>query len=386
MGAVTEFQKSLGLSPDGVVGPETWAALYPYLTGFITHRVTKGDSLYQIAKKYGTSLALVKAANPDAVPENLTVGTDVTVPLSFPVVPDCVTFTPTALEISIEGLRARYPFITSEIVGRSVMGKPLYTLTVGTGDRSVFYNAAHHANEWITSPLLMTFLENLCRSVVTGERLGEYDVKNLLEKTTLHIMPMVNPDGVSLVTGELTQGKHFDKARVFSGDYPFVSFPDGWKANISGVDPNLQYPAGWETARDIKFAEGWVSPSPRDYVGRAALSIPESRAVYDYTLKNSFDLTISYHTQGGVIYWKYGEKAPEGAEILVRDFAAVSGYEAEDVPAASGYAGYKDWFIDKYGKPGFTIEAGRGDNPLPINQLPEIYRENEGILLRGLRP
>lgn len=45
--------------------------------------------------------------------------------------------------------------------------------------------------------------------------------------------------------------------------------------------------------------------------------------------------------------------------------------------------GYKDWFIQIYNRPGYTIEAGLGENPLPISQFDKIYKDNIGILILG---
>ena len=58
----------------------------------------------------------------------------------------------------MRGLAARYPMLAVGEFGRSVLGRPLWYLTLGSGPKLVFYNAAHHANEWITTPLLLTFL------------------------------------------------------------------------------------------------------------------------------------------------------------------------------------------------------------------------------------
>ena len=168
-----------------------------------------------------------------------------------------------------------------------------------------------------------------------------------------------------------------------SKTYPVIPFPAGWKANIAGTDLNLQYPAGWEQAKQIKFAQGYISPAPRDFVGDAPLSAPESRALYDFTLSVDPDLILAYHTQGQVIYWKFLDFEPAGSRLLAYRFAAVSGYAVEDTPYASGYAGYKDWFIQNYNRPGYTIEAGLGENPLPISQFEEIYGHNLGILIQA---
>jgi len=61
----------------------------------------------------------------------------------------------------------------------------------------------------------------------------------------------------------------------------------------------------------------------------------------------------------------------------------VSGYLLTEVPFNSSFAGYKDWFIQNYNRPGYTIEAGIGENPLPISQFNDIYRDNIGILILG---
>lgn len=53
------------------------------------------------------------------------------------------------------------------------------------------------------------------------------------------------------------------------------------------------------------------------------------------------------------------------------------------MPFASSFAGYKDWFLQEYRRPGYTIEAGIGNNPLPISQFNEIYNDNLGILVLG---
>ena len=382
--AVSAFQRAQGLRVDGIAGPQTHQALTPWYTGYAVHTVRAGDTFYKIARLYGSTLRAVELSNPNIDPLNLRVGASVIVPLDFPVVPTQISFGSTALSYSVRGLAARYPFLTLSEIGRSVMGKPLYTLRFGEGDTQVIYNAAHHANEWITTPLLLQFLENLCAAYVAGDGLAGYSAAELYERVTLTLVPMVNPDGVDLVVGELTGGSFYETARRYAAAYPQIPFPAGWKANIQGVDLNLQYPAEWAQAREVKFAQGYTRPGPRDYVGTAALSAPESRAMYELTQAVSPALTLSYHTQGEVIYWKFLDYLPPRSEEIGRRFSQVSGYALEETPYASGFAGYKDWFIQDFNRPGYTIEAGLGVNPLPITQLPQIYRDNLGILVLGM--
>jgi g-D-glutamyl-meso-diaminopimelate peptidase len=201
------------------------------------------------------------------------------------------------------------------------------------------------------------------------ERVGDFQFTKLpkwAENVTLHCIPLVNPDGVDLVV---------------NGNGNF----DNWKANICGVDLNSNYPAGWELARKHKFARGYTEPGPRDYVGPAPLSEPESCALSAYTTINDIAVTLSLHTQGEEIYRQYPNANPAGAEALAQKFAAVSGYALEDVPPESSFAGYRDWFIEKFNRPGFTIESGFGENPLPLSQFDDMYKKTSAILWEALQ-
>ena len=377
--AVRMFQKSVGLKPDGIIGPNTWNTLDPWLAGYREIRVQRGDSFFRIAGKYGISVQALETANPAADPLDLRIGQKLIVPLPFAVVPDNVPFTSEVLRYCIRGLRARYPFIYADSIGDSVLGTPLYLVRLGLGENRVFFNGAHHANEWITSPLLMRYLENYAGAYAEDKKVGGIAASELYRRAALSVVPMVNPDGVDLVTGLLGPGSpsYFSALSMNGSD---EGFPKNWKANIRGVDLNLQYPAGWEMARKIKFAQGYTEPGPRDYVGPRPLSEQESSAVYRYTQSAGLSLTLSYHAQGEVIYWKYRDKEPEGSEKIGMEFSRLSGYALELTPDESGYAGYKDWFIQDFDRPGYTIEVGLGTNPLPLAQLPEIYRQNESLL------
>ena len=147
------------------------------------------------------------------------------------------------------------------------------------------------------------------------------------------------------------------------------------------MDLNLQFPAGWNNAREIKFSQGFTTPAPRDFVGFSPITQPESLALYNFTLIHNFRLILAYHTQGKEIYWQFQNYAPPETKEIGETFANVSGYLLANVPFTSSFAGYKDWFLQEYKRPGYTIEAGIGQNPLPISQFNEIYRDNLGILV-----
>ncbi len=300
-----------------------------------------------------------------------------------------VPMTSALCEQTILKLAEAYPAVRTEVLTTTAFGRPVRTLVIGEGERKVLYSAAHHANEWITTPVLLKFAEELAEAAKSGGTLFGVPAQNIVKTATIYLVPMVDPDGVDLVTGATQPGTlEYETAQRIADSYPDIPFPKGWKANLLGVDLNLQYPAGWLQAREIKFSQGYTRPAPRDYVGRAPLNQRESIALAAYTETLDPALVLAYHTQGNVIYWQFKDYQVPGAKAYAEEFARLSGYALEDTPYASSFAGYKDWFIQTWRRPGFTIECGSGESPLPLEQFDEIYRENLGILVTaalGLR-
>ena len=126
-----------------------------------------------------------------------------------------------------------------------------------------------------------------------------------------------------------------------------------------------------------------LGPAPRDFVGYGPLTEPEALAVYNFTLQHNFRLILAYHSQGEVIYWQFQNYNPPNSLFIGRQFSNVSGYSLGPTPYNSSFAGYKDWFIQNYNRPGYTVEVGLGTNPLPMTEFKKIYADNLGILVLG---
>ena len=361
------LQRSRYMPVTGEVTQPLWYALEPLLSSCYIHTLRRGDTLSAIAQSHSSSIEAIDIANPGIDPLALSPGGRLSIPLPFEPVPG-IEWSTYFNSLVMRALTCRYPFLRQATFGRSVMGRPLRYLAFGEGERTGIFTAAHHANEWITAPALLRYVGSLAGAYAKGDQ----EAQNIYQNTRLYFIPLVNPDGVDLVTGALDEGFYSERAQEISAGYPDVPFPNGWKANIRGTDLNLQYPAGWDQAKEIKFAQGWVSPAPRDYVGASPLSASESRALYSLTRQLSPKLALAMHTQGEVIYWQYQGYAPEDAEEVAGKLAAASGYALDTVPDESSFAGYKDWVIDSLDIPAFTVECGLGESPLPLEQLGSI--------------
>jgi len=378
--AVRTFQRDNGLTPDGIIGAVTYGVLEKFILGYDTYTIRPGDTLYNIARNHYTQVNKIIAANPGINPNNLTPGTTITVPYGINVVDTNIDYTYDILERDLRGLKARYPFITIGSAGTSVLGRQLYYVRLGTGPNQVFYNGSHHSLEWITTPVLTKFIENFSKAYVDGTNIRGYDVRDIWNRSSIYIMPMVNPDGIDLVLNGLSRTNPYynDLIRWNNGS---TNFSTNWQANNHGVDLNHNYNALWNLSKEAEAQYGVFGPGPTRYSGPSPESEPETKAVVNFTRSHNFRLVLAYHSQGEVIFWQFSNLTPPESLAIGNQFSNVSGYDLAETTGITSYSGYKDWFIQDFGRPGFTIEVGRGTNPLPISQFDEIYNDNEELLL-----
>ncbi|OZM57675.1 peptidase M14 [Lottiidibacillus patelloidae] len=269
-----------------------------------------------------------------------------------------------------------YPFLFTRNLGKSVLGKDIPEVIVGTGRKRVHINASFHANEWITTNVLIYFLNEYALALANNEEISGRSALSLFKETQLSITPMVNPDGVNLVLfGAQAAGPFSSYVQQLNKGKN--SYKD-WKANIRGVDLNNQFPADWH----LEVPRKPQVPAPRDFPGYFPLSEPEALVMANVTAHSNFDRVVALHTQGKEFYWGYKGLEPPESKKLAAEFSRVSGYKS--VQMIDSYAGYKDWFIQVWRKPGFTIELGEGVNPLPLSQFDEIYEDTKGILAASL--
>ncbi|SER47627.1 gamma-D-glutamyl-{L}-meso-diaminopimelate peptidase I Metallo peptidase. MEROPS family M14C [Gracilibacillus ureilyticus] len=336
------------------------------------------DTLWNIAQKFNIPLDSLFLLNQDTSSSYLQPGQQILIPARVTnlIVTDINPYTYEKMIRDINDLTSVYPFILKRTIGRSVLGRDLIELEIGNGESVRHINGSFHANEWITTPVIMRFINEYALALTNNQPIRGFNLLPYFEAIRLSFVPMVNPDGVNLVINGAASAGNLSE-QVLQINMQEENFNE-WKANINGVDLNNQYPALWEKEAARKPA----IPSPRDFPGYQPLTEPEAIAMAQLAQEKNFDLMNAFHTQGEVIYWGFEGLEPPIAGTIANEYQRVSGYTP--IQYVDSYAGYKDWFIQQFRKPGYTVELGTGINPLPTAQFDEIYEETLGIMLASL--
>jgi len=275
----------------------------------------------------------------------------------------------------MKALAARYPDLVSvQSLGASEYGRGIWSLDLGRGDAVVMLNGAHHAREWITTILLMTMADRYAQAYEAGSSWNGYSVRDLLDHVTFRLVPMVNPDGVTLQQKGLAAFPASVRPALLAMNGGSGNFKR-WKANAKGIDLNRQYPADWQ---HISKPE----PGPRymNYKGKQPLQAMEARIMAEATKAANPEIAVAYHSSGEILYWNFNTPAGNVRRdrALAGRMSAMNGYRIMPAVRNPSGGGYTDWFIQTFGRPGLTPELGRavGETHVPLSEFGRIWQRN----------
>jgi hypothetical protein len=278
-----------------------------------------------------------------------------------------------ALMRGIDTLRRAYPSLIRVFpIGRSAREKqPIYAVEisarVGTeGDRpSVLINGCHHSNELLGAEICFGFLRDAAAKFG-----GDPDVTRWLKALRIIVVPVVNVDGHNVVT---------------SGEDP------RWRKNRRDTDGDgkVRYPEGVDLNRnyDFNWAQGGSGdPGSERYRGPFPFSEPEAEAIAALAKEERFLCSITYHSQGEVIYYPWtwgGRKAPDDRLLtaMARDIAGsirtMSGDTCYRAEYGAGLVGQSyTWLYGVLGTFDFVVETGKGASFVPPYEVDGVVRAN----------
>ncbi len=275
-------------------------------------------------------------------------------------------------------LGEEFSFLDVFQIGKSVLGRPILAVKIGVRDNCIVYAGGFHGSERLTVLTNLLFIEDFCTSLRDNTDFSISSARNAIFNKSIIVVPCVNPDGYEIaLNGAASAGALAPKIEQINGNND-IKF---WNANANGIDINHNFDAGFDIMKEIERADGITGPSPRRYGGTMPNSEPETQAIVKLVESNNVVQVIAWHSQGEEIYWQYGENTPEKSYRLAQLFSTASGYKVAQPAAGASHAGFKDWFVDTTGRPGFTIEIGKGQNPLDPSGLYAIYENLKELML-----
>ena len=295
------------------------------------------------------------------------------------------TYTYQEMQVDLNSLKATYPKMQMDVLGNTIDGRQLYHVVVGnpSAPHKILVHGGIHAREYISSQLVMREIVALLEMQQNNLLYHGQSVATLLQNTCIHFVPMVNPDGITLVQGGIdalnTQAAKTMVMSMAAQDQvtDLTTYLRKWKNNINGVNLNRNFDAFWQEATPKV-----EHPSNMFYKGTGPESEVESKALANLCRQLRPDYTISYHTQGRVIYWYFGETGNYKAkgQHLANVVHQNTGYTISNTWSQTDAAGFKDWAVQKLDIPSVTIELGRGTSPVDESQITQMWTENDGIL------
>ncbi len=280
----------------------------------------------------------------------------------------------------INELQAAHSEINVSYVGQSVFGRAIPVITLGDkmAAKSVLYVSTHHASENICTGVLLNFIEEYLNAYDRYAQMYGINLRYLFKMRKIYVVPMLNPDGVEYRLNGIGKDNPIgERILAYNGGEDFSA----WSANARGVDLNHNYDAYFEEYKEIERERG-ITNGKTKYSGEYAESEPEVAALANFIRYNAEEIegVLTLHTQGEEFYYKSRGAMPPRAEHLSRIISRLTGFAPATARGESGMGGLTDWFIKEYNKPSFTLECGRGENPLPPSQIMSIYSRLKELL------
>ena len=285
-----------------------------------------------------------------------------------------------ALKKFLNEISFSHPEIELSYIGNSVLDRPIPLITLGDShaEKSVLYVATHHACENLCTSLLLKFLEEYASLYENDGTSYQINIKCLHKMRRIYIVPMLNPDGVEYRLNGIGKSNPI-RDRV-------VSYNEGedfslWQANARGVDLNHNYDAFFDEYKQLE-KERNISAGRTKYSGEYPESEPETSALCNlirYILP-TLEGVISLHTQGEEIYYSSRGKLPKKSVYVSKILGKMTRYNLCEPSDTACYGGLTDYLINTYDIPSFTVECGKGKNPLSAEQIGKIYTDIREML------
>ena len=258
----------------------------------------------------------------------------------------------------MSGLVARYPFINITNIGKSIAGRDIPALKIGSGAEYSLFVSGDDPTCRITTLILLCFAEELCDKILNGKELCGINIRKAMFGRGVILVPLLNPDGSELCQrGEIGGGYLGSKlAKLCQGDF------SGWKSNLRGVEIARNLPYGFEARRAQEREKHICGPTSNGFSGYKAESEPETIALTELCRNQNIRHLISLSSFGQTVSYSGYPSVPARSVKMAEVMAAVSSFAVEP-PIAKKSIEINDWFTYEASRPGLCVRIGANKTP-----------------------
>ena len=132
-----------------------------------------------------------------------------------------------------------YPFTEYDLSGKSLLGKDIPILHIGTGDTVILMIAGANANDRISEPILLQFATDFCEMAAKERTVFGLNCAVACQTRRLLILPCMNPDGKELSLFGADPGCPLYERQLRQNN--MKSDFSNWKGNARGVLPQWNF-------------------------------------------------------------------------------------------------------------------------------------------------
>ena len=259
----------------------------------------------------------------------------------------------------------RYPFIGVTNLGHSIMGREIPMITLGKGKPCFLYVGAHGAGEWLTSIILLRFVNEYCELYKNKSRIYNSTLEYLYMNKTVYVVPMLNPDGVDYrINGVTDENILYDRLFRMNGESSDFS---AWQANGRGVELKLNYNCDFTERKKIEAEKEIYDGSPSGYGGTAPESEPETGALCNFLRFNdSIKGVLSLYRGKDEIRYSNGDRITKRSHPIAKSMSRMSGYDLVVGEKCEQIGNLLGWCISELDVP--TFEVSFAEEKMNFNQ------------------
>ena len=268
--------------------------------------------------------------------------------------------------------------VTLNVCGLTDDNRDIYEIVIGDpkAEKSILIVAGMEGPEYMTAEYAVKAAEYYAHYYSDGIYKG-YHYSDILKNCCIRIVPMINPDGVTIsqlgldgvdsqaVVTNINSCFERDKSKggINSTIESYLMF---YYANAAGVDLRYNFPFNFESAGVS------AEPSNQGYKGEAESSEAETQSLINMTNRKIPDAVVVLRTTGCTVNYGYGTDGDinETSLGLATSASNESSYALTEVSPENGSP---ESYFSSIGIPSLRINIGSGEAPLSTSEFNSIW-------------